>query len=553
MGKFDGVLIASDFDNTMVYTEGALRSGGPVPAISRENRDAIGYFMAQGGTFSVATGRALPSFASVMDGVPMNGPTVLFNGAAIYDFPAGRYLRTAFLPECIRDHVRQLSQLIPGLTYEIYHDDNSIHVVNPNEITARHLHLTHTPSQQIASLDQAPSPISKLLFEEEPQRLRQLEEAIRAQDFEQAAMLRDAEEDFREELNHSRRAWQASQERRSVEPCHIREVLSQWTGVPVTDLDDGDRRALLELEDHLRGQLLGQDAAVEQVARAIRRGRLGLKDSRRPTGCFLLLGPSGVGKTQLCRALAAVLFGSQDALIRFDMSEYMEPHSVSRLIGSPPGYVGHEDGGQLTEAVRRSPWSVVLLDELEKAHRDIWSILLQVMEEGVLTDSRGRKTDFRNTVLVMTSNLGSQRFVRGPGLGFSPGPEGDRTALEREVLADARKSFPPEFLNRLDAALVFHPLDHTSLVSITRQLLDQAGARLAELGVSLSAEEGAVELLARSGGDREYGARPLRRAVSSLVEDPAADLVLRGALVPGDTLQVSVSQGKVTVRPVSPK
>ena len=382
---------------------------------------------------------------------------------------------------------------------------------------------------------------------------RQLREAIRAQDFEQAAMLRDAEEDFREELNHSRRAWQASQERRSVEPCHIREVLSQWTGVPVTDLDDGDRRALLELEDHLRGQLLGQDAAVEQVARAIRRGRLGLKDGRRPTGCFLLLGPSGVGKTQLCRALAAVLFGSQDALIRFDMSEYMEPHSVSRLIGSPPGYVGHEDGGQLTEAVRRSPWSVVLLDELEKAHRDIWSILLQVMEEGVLTDSRGRKTDFRNTVLVMTSNLGSQRFVRGPGLGFSPGPEGDRTALEREVLADARKSFPPEFLNRLDAALVFHPLDHTSLVSITRQLLDQAGARLAELGVSLSAEEGAVELLARSGGDREYGARPLRRAVSSLVEDPAADLVLRGALVPGDTLKVSVSQGKVTVRPVSPK
>ena len=183
MGKFDGVLIASDFDNTMVYTEGALRSGGPVPAISRENRDAIEYFMAQGGTFSVATGRALPSFASVMDGVPMNGPTVLFNGAAIYDFPAGRYLRTAFLPECIRDHVRQLSQLMPGLTYEIYHDDNSIHVVNPNEITARHLHLTHTPSQQIASLDQAPSPISKLLFEEEPQRLRQLEEAIRAQDW----------------------------------------------------------------------------------------------------------------------------------------------------------------------------------------------------------------------------------------------------------------------------------------------------------------------------------------------------------------------------------
>ena len=477
-------------------------------------------------------------------------------------------LERRFQPVTVREPTRdQALAILQGLRgrYEGHHhlsiSDEALEAAV--DLSCRYLPQRFLPDKAIDLVDEAASRARlagrSLPPELQPLELRavqtgrQLREAIRAQDFEQAAMLRDAEEDFREELNHSRRAWQASQERRSVEPCHIREVLSQWTGVPVTDLDDGDRRALLELEDHLRGQLLGQDAAVEQVARAIRRGRLGLKDGRRPTGCFLLLGPSGVGKTQLCRALAAVLFGSQDALIRFDMSEYMEPHSVSRLIGSPPGYVGHEDGGQLTEAVRRSPWSVVLLDELEKAHRDIWSILLQVMEEGVLTDSRGRKTDFRNTVLVMTSNLGSQRFVRGPGLGFSPGPEGDRTALEREVLADARKSFPPEFLNRLDAALVFHPLDHTSLVSITRQLLDQAGARLAELGVSLSAEEGAVELLARSGGDREYGARPLRRAVSSLVEDPAADLVLRGALVPGDTLQVSVSQGKVTVRPVSPK
>ena len=477
-------------------------------------------------------------------------------------------LERRFQPVTVREPTRdQALAILQGLRgrYEGHHhlsiSDEALEAAV--DLSCRYLPQRFLPDKAIDLVDEAASrarlagrslpPELQALELRAVQTGRQLREAIRAQDFEQAAMLRDAEEDFREELNHSRRAWQASQERRSVEPCHIREVLSQWTGVPVTDLDDGDRRALLELEDHLRGQLLGQDAAVEQVARAIRRGRLGLKDGRRPTGCFLLLGPSGVGKTQLCRALAAVLFGSQDALIRFDMSEYMESHSVSRLIGSPPGYVGHEDGGQLTEAVRRSPWSVVLLDELEKAHRDIWSILLQVMEEGVLTDSRGRKTDFRNTVLVMTSNLGSQRFVRGPGLGFSPGPEGDRTALEREVLADARKSFPPEFLNRLDAALVFHPLDHTSLVSITRQLLDQAGARLAELGVSLSAEEGAVELLARSGGDREYGARPLRRAVSSLVEDPAADLVLRGALVPGDTLQVSVSQGKVTVRPVSPK
>ena len=477
-------------------------------------------------------------------------------------------LERRFQPVTVREPSREETlAILRGLRgrYETHHHltitDGALTAAV--DLSIRYLPQRFLPDKAIDLVDEAASRarLSARALPEELQKLeeravqtgRQLAEAIRKQDFEEAAMLRDAEGDFRRELEAGKRRWQAEHAPRAVGEEHIRAVLSQWTGVPVSDPTERDRRALATLEETLHRELLGQDEAARTVARAVRRGRLGLKDPRRPVGCFLLLGPSGVGKTQLCRALASALFGSQEALLRFDMSEYMEGHSVSRLIGSPPGYVGHDEGGQLTERVRRNPWSVVLLDELEKAHRDIWSILLQVMEEGVLTDSRGRKTDFRNTVLVMTSNLGSQRFVRGPGLGFSPGPEGDRTALEREVLADARKSFPPEFLNRLDAALVFHPLDHTSLVSITRQLLDQAGARLAELGVSLSAEEGAVELLARSGGDREYGARPLRRAVSSLVEDPAADLVLRGALVPGDTLQVSVSQGKVTVRPVSPK
>ena len=283
-------------------------------------------------------------------------------------------------------------------------------------------------------------------------------------------------------------------------------------------------------------------------SKAIRRGRLGLKDPRRPVGCFLLLGPSGVGKTQLCRSLAAALFGSEEALLRFDMSEYMEAHSVSRLIGSPPGYVGHEEGGQLTERVRRNPWSVVLLDELEKAHRDVWSVLLQVMEEGVLTDAQGRKTDFRNTVLVMTSNLGAGRFRPGKQLGFAMGQNQEREKIEAEVLGEARRIFAPEFLNRLDSVLVFHPLDEGTLSAITRQLLSETGQRLKRLGVAMEVEEEAVSLLAREGSDREYGARPLRRAIAAMVEDPAADLMLSGRLKAGGSVKVSVQDEKVQVK-----
>jgi len=379
------------------------------------------------------------------------------------------------------------------------------------------------------------------------QSARQLSQAIREQDFEKAAVFRDAEGSFRRQLEAGRRKWLSLQGPRRVEEEHIRAVLSQWTGIPVTDPDEADRKALAGLEEELRRTILGQDASVAAVSKAIRRGRLGLKDPRRPVGCFLLLGPSGVGKTQLCRSLAQALFGSQDALLRFDMSEYMEAHTVSRLIGSPPGYVGHEEGGQLTERVRRRPWSVVLLDELEKAHRDVWSLLLQVMEEGVLTDAQGRRTDFRNTVLVMTSNLGAQRFARGRRLGFASGGAAEREELERAVLADARNTFAPEFLNRLDAALVFHPLEKDALEEIARQLLDETRARLGKLGVGLEVEDAAVSLLAASGSDREYGARPLRRAVSRLVEDPAADLMLAGSLEKGGALRVWAEDGEVRV------
>ena len=275
---------------------------------------------------------------------------------------------------------------------------------------------------------------------------------------------------------------------------------------------------------------------MERVARAIRRSRLGLGDPRRPVGSFLFLGPTGVGKTQLCRALAGALFGSRDALIRLDMSEYREAHSISRLIGAPPGYVGHGEGGLLTEPVRRNPWSVILLDELEKAHPEVWSLLLQVMEEGTLTDSRGRKADFRNAVVIMTSNLGARRFGQEGRLGFVPSGAAAREERERGVLADARQTFAPEFLNRLDGVLVFHPLEEDSLIAIARTLLEETRQRLARQGIGLETDEAAVSLLAGESGGREYGARPLRRAVADRVEDPAADLLLTGEAKRGDTL-----------------
>ena len=374
------------------------------------------------------------------------------------------------------------------------------------------------------------------------------EEAIRAQDFEKAAMYRDAEGDFRRSLEREYSAMLLSQSSLSVTGEDVASVVSSWTGVPLTSLTRSESERLLSLEEALRLRVTGQDEAVQAVARAIRRSRVGLKEPNRPVGSFLFLGPTGVGKTELCKALAEALFGSEDALIRFDMSEYMEAHTVSRLLGSPPGYVGHEEGGQLTERVRRNPWSVVLLDELEKAHRDVWSVLLQVMEEGVLTDAQGRKTDFRNTVLVMTSNLGAQRFAKGKRLGFNAGGETEREELERAVLSDASNTFAPEFLNRLDSVLVFHPLDGTTLNAITRQLLGETRRRLEKLGVAMAVEEEAVSILAGKGSSREYGARPLRRAIANLVEDPAADLMLAGQLKKGDTLCVSAQGDQVQVK-----
>ena len=375
---------------------------------------------------------------------------------------------------------------------------------------------------------------------------REKQQAIAAQDFERAAILRDAEADFRRELDR-KQSRQNGPAARELCREDIAAVLAQWTGIPLESITKGEARRLLELEGELHRRVVGQDKAVSAVAAAIRRGRVGLKEPGRPIGVFLFLGPTGVGKTELCRALAEALFGSEDAMLRFDMSEYMEKHAASRLVGSPPGYVGHEEGGQLTEQVRRRPWSVVLFDEIEKAHDDLQNILLQVMEDGQLTDGQGRRADFRNTVVVMTSNVGAQKLVsKSPPLGFAGGNSDDKR--REAVMEELKGRFKPEFLNRLDEVILFDRLERRDLERIALRMLGGVRGRLSELGVTLDAKWEAVSLLADTGQEREQGARPIRRAVRRSVEEPAADLLLSERLTAGDTLCLAVEHENITLR-----
>ena len=431
-------------------------------------------------------------------------------------------------------------------------------------LSVRYIGDRRLPDKAIDLMDEAASrvriqrlaapPDLQALEERTARTRREKEEAIRNQDFEQAAMLRDAEEDFSRELEQQKARWRSGQNTGAVTAEDIAQVVAGWTGVPVTTLTQAESDRLLRLEEDLHRRVVGQDEAVRAVARAVRRGRVGLKEPGRPTGCFLFLGPTGVGKTELCKALAHAMFGSEEAMLRFDMSEYMEKHAVSRLIGSPPGYVGYEEGGQLTEKVRRRPYCVVLFDEIEKAHPDIWGILLQMMEDGVVTDSQGRKADFKNAIVVLTSNVGAQRITaRGGCLGFSAADHADGQTrspeeLKASVTEDLKKVFRPEFLNRLDETIVFTQLGRAEIRAIARRMLEQVGERLKALGVTLSWTDEALDALAKQGFDPSYGARPLRRTIRTQVEDPAAEGLLSGSLKAGDTALVCCAEGKPALR-----
>ena len=369
--------------------------------------------------------------------------------------------------------------------------------------------------------------------------------AISDENFELAAQLRDAQEDFTRQLEEARTRNAAD----AVTDQDIAAVISEWTGIPLRQISQGEGQRLLHLEQELAQRVVGQQQAVDTLSRAIRRSRVGLKEAKRPAGSFLFLGPTGVGKTELCRALAQAVFGQEEAMVRIDMSEYADSHTVSRLIGSPPGYVGHEEGGQLTEPVRRRPYSLVLFDEIEKAHRSVWNLLLQVMEDGILTDSHGHRVDFRNTILVMTSNVGAQALTASHGcLGFSDGRDRSGEETSRRKATEAlRQTFPPEFLNRIDETVIFRRLDDDDLAEIARRMLADAAGRAEKLGLQLSWETQVPPFLAKKDPDRVYGARPLRRLIRREVEDPIAEGILTEKFTKGSSLHLTIRENALAI------
>ncbi len=458
--------------------------------------------------------------------------------------------------------VEESIEILRGLRgrYEAHHklkisDEAMEAAVN---LSARYISDRYLPDKAIDLMDEACSAV-RMEDKTPPEEFKAVEariralseeknEAVKAQDFEAAARFRDSETKERELLADMRRKWEAkSGEHRSVSAEDIASVVSLWTGIPVRSLSQDESERLLQMEEVLHRRVIGQDEAVSAVSRAVRRGRVGLKDPNRPVGSFLFLGPTGVGKTELCKALAEAVFGDENAMIRLDMSEFMEKHTVSKLIGSPPGYVGYDDGGQLTEKVRRKPYSLILFDEIEKANEDVFNILLQIMDEGHLTDSQGRRVNFKNTIIVMTSNVGASLLTnKKQSLGFSAAREEERDGKEL-VMGALRQTFKPEFLNRIDETIVFRGLSKENLRLITKNLVEISAKRVAAMGIELEVDEEAISLLCEKGFDKAYGARPLRRCIQSMLEDAVAEMVLSGTLREGDKAFAGVREGKIFV------
>ena len=428
------------------------------------------------------------------------------------------------------------------------------------KLSSRYINDRFLPDKAIDLIDEASSKVRLTVYvepkgiketEEEIVALeKEKEEAVKAEAYEEAGEIKKRQEKKREKIAKLKEKWEEEKTSRvlSVDEGEVADVVSGWTKIPVSKLKEGETERLLKLESILHERVVGQEEAVAAVSKAIRRGRVGLKDPKRPIGSFLFLGPTGVGKTELCKALAEAMFGTESALIRVDMSEYMEKHSVSKMIGSPPGYVGYEGGGQLSEKVRRNPYSVILFDEVEKAHPDVFNILLQVLDDGHITDSQGHKIDFKNTIVIMTSNAGAENIVAPKHLGFAS--QEDETSrynrMKSGVMDEVKRLFKPEFLNRIDEIIVFHPLNKDHMKDIVSILLNTVGKRTKDqMSIRLNAGDDVKEYLIEKGYDEKYGARPLKRTIQNLVEDKLAEAVLEGKVKEGDSVKISVKDGQL--------
>ncbi|MBR3791268.1 MAG: ATP-dependent Clp protease ATP-binding subunit, partial [Clostridia bacterium] len=460
--------------------------------------------------------------------------------------------------------VDETIQILKGIRdrYEAHHGvkitDEAINAAA--KLSQRYITDRFLPDKAIDLIDEAASkkklstltapPVLKELEQELEKIVAEKQEAITAQDFEKAAELRDRETSVREDIKKVKGEWKEGNSKShnlSVEEEDIAEIISDWTNIPVNKIAQEESEKLKNLENILHNRVVGQDEAVVAVAKAIRRGRAGLKNPKRPTGSFLFLGPTGVGKTELSKALAEAMFGSEDSIIRVDMSEYMEKHSVSKFIGSPPGYVGFEEGGQLTERIRRNPYSVILFDEVEKAHPDVFNIMLQILEDGVLTDAQGKRVDFRNTVIIMTSNLGAKNILNTTTkLGFAQTDDkkNDDDAIKDRVMQEVKNAFKPEFLNRIDDIIVFKRLSQEDINSIAKLMLVEVSKRLEENEIIVEFSNEAIELIAKEGFDAVYGARPLRRAIQNKIEDMLAEEIIDAKIKNGDKILVDVKDNE---------
>ena len=467
----------------------------------------------------------------------------------------------------------QAVQILKGLrdSYEAHHKvkitDEAINAAVT--LSSRYIADRYLPDKAIDLIDEGASKV-RLASLTSPDNVKELEDeiadyekekasAINEQDFERAARLRDEQKELQTKLDDAKKKWQEQQKGNSGEVTaeDIAKIVSEWTGIPVVQLTKEESERLLNMENVLHERVIGQSEAVTAIAKAIRRGRVGLKDPKRPVGSFIFLGPTGVGKTELCKALAEAMFGDENAMLRLDMSEYMEKFTVSRLVGAPPGYVGYEEGGQLTEKVRRKPYSIVLLDEIEKAHPDVFNILLQVMDEGRLTDSYGRMVDFKNTVIIMTSNIGTRQLKEfGRGVGFATQSRLDDKEFSRSVIQKAlNKSFAPEFINRVDEIITFDQLSLEAITKIIDIELKGLYDRIESIGYKLVIEDKAKEFIAGKGYDVQYGARPLKRAIQTYLEDGLSELIISSSLKEGDTIQVSLNEekGELEMKVVTPE